>query len=104
MEEITQSAPSPPPAATAPTGTTASTSKRRPGTSAMSRMKKDCLYFTVSLQEGFRYVKATILGQALKITAKNEKEATAADLQATKMQVEAADEAENIKKRLEKSL
>lgn len=42
--------------------------------------------------------------QALKITAKNEKEATAADLQATKMQVEAADEAENIKKRLEKSL
>ncbi|KAF2299819.1 hypothetical protein P3X46_021200 [Hevea brasiliensis] len=70
----------------------------------MSRLKKECLSFTVSLQECFRSIKATLVGQAKKITARNEKEATAADLQASKTQIEAADEAENIKKRLDKSL
>ena len=41
--------------------------------------------------------------QAKKITAKNEKEATAADLETAKMQVEAADAAEETKNRLNKS-
>lgn len=38
-----------------------------------------------------------------KWTAKNEKEATEADLMASKMQVDAADEAEEARKRLDKS-
>lgn len=38
------------------------------------------------------------------MTSRNEKEAATAELQAQKMQVEAADEAENIKKRLDKSV
>lgn len=38
------------------------------------------------------------------MTAKNEKEATEADLQAAKMQVDAADDAERTKMKLEKSL
>ncbi|KDP41507.1 hypothetical protein JCGZ_15914 [Jatropha curcas] len=97
MEEI-RASPSPPPP---PPPTPTSATKSKP---AMSRMKKECLAFAVSLQEGFRYMKALFVGQAKKITAKNEKEATAADLQANKMQVEAADEAEKIKKSLEKSL
>ena len=42
--------------------------------------------------------------QAKKLTAKNEREATEADLKASKMQVEAADAAEETKKRLEKSM
>jgi hypothetical protein len=42
--------------------------------------------------------------QAKKLTAKNEREATEADLKAAKMQVEAADAAEENKKRLDKSM
>ena len=42
--------------------------------------------------------------QAKKLTEKNEREATEADLKASKMQVEAADAAEETKKRLEKSM
>jgi hypothetical protein len=42
--------------------------------------------------------------QAKKLTAKNEREATEADLKASKMQVEAADAAEETKKRLDKSM
>ncbi|XP_031279227.1 uncharacterized protein LOC116137688 isoform X2 [Pistacia vera] len=70
----------------------------------MSRMKVDCLYFTTSLKEGFRYFKAFFVGLAKKVTARSEKEATEADLQTAKMQVEAADEAEDTKKRLHKSM
>ncbi|XWS25408.1 hypothetical protein CRYUN_Cryun27aG0065600 [Craigia yunnanensis] len=69
----------------------------------MSRIKKGCLAFGVSLQEGFRYVKAILVGQAKKLKARNEKEAAAAELQAQKMQVEAADEAENTKETIYKS-
>ncbi|KAM1014301.1 hypothetical protein TB2_044125 [Malus domestica] len=63
----------------------------------MSRLKNDCLSFTVSLQEGFRYVKACFVGQAKKLTARNEKEATEAELQTAKMQVDAVDAAEDTK-------
>ncbi|MED6148754.1 hypothetical protein PIB30_055863 [Stylosanthes scabra] len=68
--------------------------------SLFSRMKRSCLYFAASVEETFRYVKAFFVGQAKAITARNEKEASAAELEATKMQVEAADAAEAIKKKL----
>ncbi|GMI91024.1 hypothetical protein like AT2G38465 [Hibiscus trionum] len=99
MEEMKHS----PPLNTSTTTATAA-GTRRQRTSLMSRLKKDCLAFGVSLQEGFRYVKATIVGQAKKLKAKDEKEAATADLQAQKMQVEAADEAEHNKKRIYKSM
>ncbi|KAK8642695.1 hypothetical protein V6N13_012032 [Hibiscus sabdariffa] len=99
MEEMKHS----PPLSTSTT-TASGTENREHGTSLMSRLKKDCLAFGISLQEGFRYVKATIVGQAKKLKAKDEKEAATADLQAQKMQVEAADEAENNKKRIYKSM
>ncbi|CAN6584239.1 unnamed protein product [Malus baccata var. baccata] len=69
----------------------------------MSRLKNDCLSFTVLLQEGFRYVKACFVGQDKKLTAGNEQEATEAELQTAKMQVEAADAAEDTKNRLHNS-
>ncbi|XP_061359374.1 uncharacterized protein LOC133303479 [Gastrolobium bilobum] len=72
-------------------------------TSFMSHLKKSCLSFAASVQESFRYVKAFFVGQAKTITARNEKEASEAELEATKMQVEAADAAEDIKNRLNKS-
>jgi hypothetical protein len=42
--------------------------------------------------------------QTKKLTARDEKEATEADLMAAKMQVEAADAAEEAKKRLDKTM
>jgi hypothetical protein len=48
MEEIRSSPPAP----------TATNTMRKQETSAMSRMKKDCLWFAASMQEGFGYVKA----------------------------------------------
>ncbi|KAA8528383.1 hypothetical protein F0562_035738 [Nyssa sinensis] len=83
--------------------TAAANTERKQEMSAMSRMKKECLSFAVSLQEGFCYLKATIVGQGMKLVARNEKEASEADLQTAKMQVEAADAAEDSKKRLDKS-
>ncbi|KAK7321282.1 hypothetical protein VNO77_31769 [Canavalia gladiata] len=71
--------------------------------SLASRLRKSCLSFAASIQETFRYVKAFFVGQAKIITARNEKEASAAELEATKMQVEAADAAEDIKNGLNKS-
>ncbi|KAK7275858.1 hypothetical protein RIF29_16984 [Crotalaria pallida] len=72
-------------------------------TSLLSRIRKGCLSFAASLQENFRYVKAFFIGQVKTITARNEKEASEAELEASKMQVEAADAAEDIKNRLNKS-
>lgn len=69
-------------------------------TSFGTRLKISCLSFAVSIQETFRYAKAFFVGQAKTITAKNEKEASEAELEATKKQVEAADAAEHIKNRL----
>ncbi|XP_041021969.1 uncharacterized protein LOC121263201 [Juglans microcarpa x Juglans regia] len=94
MEEIRSS---PPPAE--------ASAKRKPRSSAaMSRMKKDCLWFSTSMQECFSYVKASFTGLAKKMTARNEREASEADLRAAKMQVEAADAAEETKKGLEKTM
>ncbi|MCI13509.1 hypothetical protein A2U01_0034627 [Trifolium medium] len=62
-------------------------------TSFGSSLKKSCLSFAVSIQETFRYATAFFV-------AKNEKEASEAELEATKKQVEAADAAEDIKNRL----
>ncbi|KAI4308658.1 hypothetical protein L6164_031713 [Bauhinia variegata] len=78
--------------------------KHKTSSSWLSRLKKNCLTFAVSCRESFSYVKAFFIGQAKKIRAKNEKEATAADLDTAKMQVEAADAAEKTKNRLNKSL
>ncbi|KAL3733042.1 hypothetical protein ACJRO7_022549 [Eucalyptus globulus] len=112
MDEIVTSSPPqspPPPRNAAPAGaaarapSTGSGSGRRgttpPSESAMSRAK-ECLSFAVSVQEGLRYVKALLLGQAKKMRARNEREATEADLRTAKMQVDAADAAEDAKKRI----
>ncbi|KAK2430084.1 hypothetical protein P8452_43546 [Trifolium repens] len=69
-------------------------------TSFGSSLKKSCLSFAASIQETFRYATAFFVGQAKTLTAKNEKEASEAELEATKKQVEAADAAEDIKNRL----
>lgn len=74
--------------------------KRTEETSNVSGMKKTFLSFKASLQESFQYMKASIVGQGKKLTAKNEQEASEADLQAAKMQVDAADAAEDTKNRL----
>ncbi|XP_010254607.1 PREDICTED: uncharacterized protein LOC104595542 [Nelumbo nucifera] len=79
---------------------TASTATGRRGIPVMSRIKRKCISFSASLQEGFRYFKALLVGQAKRLAARNEKEASEADLQATKMQIQAADAAEHTKKRL----
>ncbi|XP_052188167.1 uncharacterized protein LOC127798673 isoform X1 [Diospyros lotus] len=91
-----------PPPATAKTPINAS----RREESAASRIKKDCLSFAASLQEGVGNFKALVVGllQGKKIRARNEKEATEADLQTAKMQVEAADAAEDTKRRIDKSI
>ncbi|CAJ1971658.1 unnamed protein product [Sphenostylis stenocarpa] len=72
-------------------------------TSFGSRLRRSCLSFAASVQEGFRYIKAFFVGQVKTITARNEQEASEAELEATKMQVDAADAAEDIKNRLKKS-
>ncbi|XP_059462046.1 uncharacterized protein LOC132191042 [Corylus avellana] len=95
VEEIRTSPPPPP---------TDTNTMRKQETSAMSRMKKDCLWLAASMEEGFGYVKARFISLTKKLTARNEKEATEADLMAAKMQVEAADAAEETKKRLDKSM
>ncbi|KAF5195749.1 hypothetical protein FRX31_014664 [Thalictrum thalictroides] len=66
-----------------------------------SRIRKECLSFTTSVQESLQHKKAFFVGQGKKITARNEKEASEADLQTAKMQVEATNEAEQTKKKLE---
>ncbi|XP_021903577.1 stress response protein NST1 isoform X2 [Carica papaya] len=100
MEEIRPS-PSPPTATSASGASTDPKTENETTSSVMSRVKKGCLSLSVSLQEGFRDFKAFFIGQAKKLTARNEKEATEADLATAKMEVEAADDAENMKKRIE---
>ncbi|QCE00750.1 hypothetical protein DEO72_LG7g2040 [Vigna unguiculata] len=72
-------------------------------TSFGSRLGRSCISFAASVQEGFRYVKAFFVGQVKTITARNEQEASEAELEATKKQVDAADAAEDIKNRLKNS-
>ncbi|KAL9684238.1 hypothetical protein QQ045_021673 [Rhodiola kirilowii] len=71
--------------------------------SASWQMKTRCLSFAVSVREMFSYTKATILGQARYFTSRNEEEAAKAELLAAKMQVEAANSAENAKKKINKA-
>ncbi|XP_054789104.1 uncharacterized protein LOC129294672, partial [Prosopis cineraria] len=61
------------------------------------------LFFAASLQEGLAYVKAFFVGQTKRIKARNEEEATAAELETDKMQVEATNDAEETKTKLIKS-
>ncbi|KAK4274195.1 hypothetical protein QN277_017459 [Acacia crassicarpa] len=68
-----------------------------------SWLKKNCLFFGASLLECLTYVKAFFIGQTKKVKARNEAEATAAELETQKMQVEAADAAEQTKTKLNKS-
>ncbi|XP_042490899.1 uncharacterized protein LOC122070768 [Macadamia integrifolia] len=84
-----------------PENPASSGSKREGDMSGMDRMKKGWIYFTTSLEEGFQTFKASLIGQVKKMSAKDEKEASEADLQTAKMQVEAADAAEETKKRLD---
>ncbi|XP_060194222.1 uncharacterized protein LOC132623482 [Lycium barbarum] len=70
-------------------------------TPAKSSLTKGCLYFTTSLQECFRYIKAFFVGQGKKMTARSEEEVIQADMVKAKMEVEATDAAEKTKKRLD---
>ncbi|GLU16057.1 hypothetical protein SLE2022_325070 [Rubroshorea leprosula] len=72
--------------------------------SCVTPIKTNFLAFLVSLKERFRYVKAALLGLMMKVKAKNEREATGADLNSEKMQVEAADEDEKKKNELYNSM
>lgn len=67
---------------------------------ALERIKKGFVWAGASFEEGFVHTKAAVVGFAKKLTAKSEKDATDADMQAAKMQVAAADHAEDIKKSL----
>lgn len=67
---------------------------------ALERMKKGFVWAGASLEERFVQTKAAVVGFANKLAAKSEKDATDADMQAAKMQVAAADHAEDIKKSL----
>ncbi|KMT20561.1 hypothetical protein BVRB_1g005430 [Beta vulgaris subsp. vulgaris] len=69
----------------------------------LSNMKNGCLSFYIYFQECFSYCKAFVVGQGKKLLARNEKEATLADLQMAKMQVDATDAAENKKKHIHDS-
>ncbi|KAI3961309.1 hypothetical protein MKX01_007023 [Papaver californicum] len=66
----------------------------------MSGIKDGFISLTASVQEGFGHVKAFFVGNTRKLMAKNEKEASEADLQTAKMQVDATNSAEDTKKRL----
>uniref|UniRef100_A0A803LV69 Uncharacterized protein n=1 Tax=Chenopodium quinoa TaxID=63459 RepID=A0A803LV69_CHEQI len=71
--------------------------------SCFSNMKNSCLTFCVSVQECLGYCKAFVVGQGKTLTARNEKEATIADLQTAKMQVNATDAAEKKKREIQNS-
>ncbi|CAN6482312.1 unnamed protein product [Victoria cruziana] len=63
-------------------------------------VKKKSLAFLASVRERLQYIKAVIFGQVKFMKARNEKEAAEADLQTSKMQVDAANEAERTKQLL----
>ncbi|KAM6565544.1 hypothetical protein CsatA_024672 [Cannabis sativa] len=105
MEEIrSSSSASPPPTTTtiAGGGDHNNNNNNNNNKSSMGA-KKGCLSFIVSLKESFCYMKASIFGLAKKVSAKNEREASEAELKAAKMQVEAADAAEHAKAKIQKS-
>ncbi|KAH7669557.1 Fumarylacetoacetase N-terminal protein [Dioscorea alata] len=65
-----------------------------------TEIEKEGASFMASAKEAWLNIRARIIGQIQKAKAKNEKEASEADLQTAKMQVQAADEAEEKKKQL----
>ncbi|XP_028782633.1 uncharacterized protein LOC114757258 [Neltuma alba] len=94
MKEIGSSSPA----------STMNSERKHKTTSFGSRLKKNCLLVVASLQEGLTYVKAFFIGQTKMIKARNEEEASVAELETEKMQVAAADAAEATKTKLNKSL
>ncbi|KAF3776217.1 hypothetical protein EJ110_NYTH48803 [Nymphaea thermarum] len=64
------------------------------------RAKRKSLAFFASVRERLQYVKAAMFGQVKFMKARNEKEAAEAELQTSKMQVDAANEAERTKQQL----
>ncbi|GAB4839479.1 hypothetical protein Ancab_029002 [Ancistrocladus abbreviatus] len=74
--------------------------RREEKESEPSGIKKGCLSMLASVQEGMGYCKAFVVGKGKKLTARNEEEATEADLQTAKMEVDAADAAEHTKNQL----
>ncbi|XP_058221979.1 uncharacterized protein LOC131331985 [Rhododendron vialii] len=98
-----QSRSSTPPSTAAESSAAVAADRGRPEQSAVSPVTRGFASFAASLQEGFGNFKALVVGQAKKMSARNEKESSEADLRTAKMQVEAADAAEDTKKRLEKS-
>ncbi|KAF7137730.1 hypothetical protein RHSIM_Rhsim07G0213800 [Rhododendron simsii] len=98
-----QSRSSTPPSTAAESSATVAADGRRPEQSAVSPVRRGFASFAASLQQGFGNFQAFLVGQAKMMSARNEKESSEADLRTAKMQVEAADAAEDTKKRLEKS-
>ncbi|KAJ4785312.1 hypothetical protein LUZ62_036558 [Rhynchospora pubera] len=70
------------------------------GEGFVANVRNQATAFGASIQEGWEYIKASIRGHVKKAKAKNEKEASEADMQTAKAQVEATDEAEAKKKQL----
>ncbi|MQM23498.1 hypothetical protein Taro_056563 [Colocasia esculenta] len=69
-------------------------------TSTTLALEKEGRSLLISMQEGWQYIKAIFTGQVKKARARTEQEASEADLQTAKRQVEAADSAEEKKKKL----
>ncbi|KAI3867612.1 hypothetical protein MKW98_005989 [Papaver atlanticum] len=68
----------------------------------MAGIRNGFVSFKASVKKGFEYVKAFLVGNTMKLMARNEKELSEADLQIAKMQVDATNAAENTKKRISK--
>ncbi|KAI3950198.1 hypothetical protein MKW92_044512 [Papaver armeniacum] len=66
----------------------------------MAGIRNGFVSFTASVQKGLEYVKAFLVGNTMKLMARNEKELSEANLHIAKMQVDATNVAENTKKRL----
>jgi len=69
-----------------------------------SKVKKGVLDAGTSVWESLQYVKAFIVSQVKKLSAKDRKELMEADLQADRMKADAADSAEAEKKRHEQEV
>jgi hypothetical protein len=67
---------------------------------AAAKAQRGAASFSVSVQEWFQHVKASVLGVVRKTAARSEQEAAEADMRVAKEQVEATDEAEAKKKQL----
>ncbi|KAG5541920.1 hypothetical protein RHGRI_021671 [Rhododendron griersonianum] len=103
LSPMDQSRSSTPPSTAAESSAAVAADGGRPEHSAVSPVRRGFATFAASLQQGFGNFKALVVGQAQTMSARNEKESTEADLWTAKMQVEAADAAEDTKKRIENS-